>query len=147
MQKLIIAIFVSLLFAQCTEVNVIEQPAGAPVLEYVDIQPKNVTEFVDSILITIRYSDPDGDLGYEDPDIKPLTIQDLRLQKADSQHVGLLAPLDHHLNITGELTVKLKNTFLLGTSDNEVTSYELTISDRAGNRSNRIVTDQISITR
>ena len=147
MQKLITAIFVSLLFAQCTEVNVIEQPAGAPVLEYVDIQPKNVTEFVDSILITIRYSDPDGDLGYEDPDIKPLTIQDLRLQKADSQHVGLLAPLDHHLNITGELTVKLKNTFLLGTSDNEVTSYELTISDRAGNRSNRIVTDQISITR
>ena len=140
-------VVVALLASGCTEVNVIDKPAGPPVLEFVDIQPTNVIEFQDSILITFKYKDPDGDLGYEDPDVRSLSIHDLRLEKPDSQHVGLLAPLENHLDIEGELTVKLKNTFLLGSNDTEVTTYRLILTDRSGNQSNPIQTDEISIVR
>ncbi len=131
----------------CTEVTVIDGTPGPPVIEYVDIQPRVVTEFKDSILITFKYADPDGDLGHENPDIQHLSIHDLRLKKADKQHVSLLAPMDANIDIEGQLTVKLKNTFLLGSSDKEVTTYELILTDRAGNTSNRILTDEISIIR
>jgi hypothetical protein len=136
-----------IVMASCTEVSVVEKPAGAPVIEYVDIQPRTVKEFQDSILITFKYADPDGDLGYENPDLRPLAIHDLRLNSSDYQHVGLLAPVDAHVDIAGELTVKLKNTFLLGSSDKEITTYELIFTDRAGNHSNPIQTDEISIIR
>lgn len=145
-QALIYSLLI-LVVSACTEVNVVEKPAGPPVIEYVDIQPRVVTEFQDSILITFRYSDPDGDLGYENPDIRPLSIHDLRLEKPDSQHVSLLAPIESHIDIEGELTVKLKNTFLLGSSEKEITSYELILTDRAGNQSNPVTTDEISIER
>lgn len=131
----------------CTDWNVVDSTPGPPFIEYVDIQPREVKEFADSILITIRYSDPDGDLGYENPDIRPLSIHDLRLEQPDSQHVSLLAPIDSKIDVSGTLTVKLKNTFLLGTSDKEVTTYELILTDRAGNTSNRVATDEISIIR
>lgn len=135
------------LSSSCTEVTLVEKPAGPPIIEYVDIQPREVKEFQDSILITFKYSDPDGDLGYENPDIRPLAIHDLRLETSDYQHVGLLAPIDANVDISGELTVKLKNTFLLGSSEKEVTTYELIFTDRAGNPSNPIQTDEISIIR
>jgi len=172
-----ISFILLLLISACTDVSVLEKPAGPPVLDYVDIQPRVVTEFEDSILITIRYSDPDGDLdyvdiqprvvtefedsilitirysdpdgdlGYENPDVRSLSIHDLRLEKPDSQHVSLLAPIESHIDIEGELVVKLKNTFLLGSSEKEITSYELILTDRAGNQSNPITTDEISIER
>ena len=144
---MIISGLVVLSISGCTEVNVIDGAPGPPVIEYVDIQPRVVTEFKDSILITFKYADPDGDLGHENPDIQPLSIHDLRLKKADKQHVSLLAPMDTKIDIEGQLTVKLKNTFLLGSSNKEVTTYELILTDRAGNASNRILTDEISIIR
>ncbi len=141
-------IYISLFLGfSCTEVSVIEKPAGPPVIEFVDIQPRVVKEFQDSILITFKYSDPDGDLGYENPDERPLSIHDSRLIQADFQHVSLLAPKDKSLDISGQLTIKLKNTFLLGTSNEEVTSYELILMDRAGNASNAVQTDEITIVR
>tara|TARA_B100000745_G_C20104413_1_gene377910 strand:+ start:443 stop:889 length:447 start_codon:yes stop_codon:yes gene_type:complete len=147
MNKILYIATTLIIASSCTEVTLVEKPAGPPVIEYVDIQPREVKEFQDSILITFKYADPDGDLGYENPDIKPLSIHDLRLQTADYQHVGLLAPMDANVDISGELTVKLKNTFLLGSSDKEVTTYELIFTDRAGNASNPIQTDEISIVR
>ena len=147
MQKLLYLTTIIMLSLGCTEVTLVEKPSGPPIIEYVDIQPREVKEFQDSILITFKYSDPDGDLGYENPDIKPLGIHDLRLETSDFQHVGLSAPIDANLDIAGELTVKLKNTFLLGSSENELTTYELIFTDRAGNASNPIQTDEISIVR
>ncbi|MCB9261994.1 MAG: hypothetical protein H6607_06440 [Flavobacteriales bacterium] len=131
----------------CTEYTLVDSQPGPPFIEYVDIQPREVKEFSDSILITFKYSDPDGDLGTESPDQKTLSIHDLRLQNADKQHVSLLAPIDSKIDISGILTVKLKNTFLLGSNDEEKTTYELILTDRAGNASNPIVTDEITIKR
>lgn len=147
MSRLFLLSLLLYIISGCTEVSVVDKPAGSPIIEYVDIQPRIVKEFQDSILITFKYSDPDGDLGYENPDIRPLAIHDLRLVTSDYQHVGLLAPVDAHVDISGELTIKLKNTFLLGSSDKEITTYELIFTDRAGNASNPVQTDEISIVR
>lgn len=131
----------------CTDVTMVTPTAGPPVISFVSIQPKVVKEFKDSVIIRIRYQDPDGDLGSIDPDLHLLSIQDLRLQKSDGYHVTLLAPKDSKISIEGELDIYLKNTFLLGTGDEEPTSYELIMTDRAGNKSNPLVTDPIKITR
>lgn len=139
--------FLLVFWAACTEVTVVEPQAGGPLIEYVDIQPRTIREFKDSITITIKYSDPNGDLGHTDPDINLISVQDLRLSKADTYHVPLLAPTKSTISIEGVLQVKLQNTFLLGSGATEQTSYELILSDRAGNRSNPVITDPVSIVR
>ncbi|MCB9244919.1 MAG: hypothetical protein H6606_00685 [Flavobacteriales bacterium] len=146
------AVFISFVLALtaiwgCTEVQVVEPVPGGPLIEYVDIQPRTIREFADSITITIRYKDPDGDLGHTDPDINLISVQDLRLAKADTYHVPLLAPSNSRISIEGTLEVKLQNTFLLGSGASEQTSYELILTDRAGNKSNPVLTDPVAIIR
>ena len=146
MRYLIFIAIVLFLWA-CTEVSLVEPTAGGPSIEFVDIQPRTITEFKDSIVITIKYKDPDGDLGHVDPDINLITVHDLRLENSDSYFVPLLAPSNSKISIEGELEVKLKNTFLLGSGASEQTSYEIVMRDRAGNASNPIITDNVTITR
>ena len=131
----------------CTEVSLVEPTAGGPFISFVSIEPTTVREFKDSIIITIKYQDSDGDLGHQNPDLELLSVHDLRLEKADGYHVSLLAPPENKLSIEGELEIYLKNTFLLGTGDEEITSYELIMTDRAGNKSNPLITNQIRIVR
>jgi hypothetical protein len=131
----------------CTEVTMVEPGIGPPVIRFVDIQPKVVTEFEDSIVITFSYRDENGDLGNPDPDVLNLKIQDARLENPDFYHLQLLAPPNDKLTIEGTVHFKLKNTALLGAGGDEQTSYELTVTDRAGNESNPIFTDVITITR
>ncbi|MCB0735653.1 MAG: hypothetical protein H6608_07540 [Flavobacteriales bacterium] len=147
MKRVIPYLFLLLLVPACTEVTLVQPQSGPPTISFISIEPTIVKEFTDSITIRIKYQDPDGDLGSEDPDLELLTIQDLRLQDADGYHVALLAPPDSKVSISGELEIYLKNTFLLGTADQEITSYELIMTDRAGNKSNPMATDQITIVR
>jgi len=112
-----------------------------------NIEPKNVKEFSDSIIITLSYKDGDGDLGNKDPDKRQLSVRDARLVKADFYHIAPLAPIGQNIPIDGTLRVKIKNTFLLGAGGDENTFYELRITDRAGNTSNFIKTDPITISR
>jgi hypothetical protein len=146
MRKLIIPLFL-VVISSCTDVTLVTPVAGGPTISFVSIGPSEVREFKDSIIITIRYQDPDGDLGHQNPDIELLSVHDLRLEKADGYHVSLLAPPEDQLSIEGDLEVYLKNTFLLGTGDEERTSYELILTDRAGNKSNPLVTNEIKIIR
>jgi len=146
MRKLFIP-FIYVLISGCTEVTLVEPQAGGPFITFVSIEPTIVREFKDSIIITIKYQDSDGDLGHQNPDLELLSVHDLRLEKADGYRVTLLAPPEKKLSIEGELKIYLKNTFLLGTGDEESTSYELIMTDRAGNKSSPIVTDEIKIIR
>ncbi|MBI1307299.1 MAG: hypothetical protein GC181_11915 [Bacteroidetes bacterium] len=139
--------WICFVISSCSETTLVKPKSGPPAIRFVSIEPKVVTEFKDSIIINIHYEDSDGDLGTDDPDLEQLTVQDLRLQTADGYHVGLLAPPDTKLSIEGDLKIYLKNTFLLGTADEESTAFEITLTDRAGNKSNPAVTDQIKIIR
>lgn len=137
----------SLLAMGCTKENLVLQEPGPPVIEFVDIQPRNVVEFRDSISVTLRYSDPDGDLGSENPDRKLVSVQDNRLVEADHYHLPILSPHGSTVSIKGELTMKLKNTFLLGSGGDETTTYTIVVTDRAGNSSNAVTTPPITITK
>lgn len=141
-------LYIAILFGfSCTEVNLVDSVPGPPSISFISIEPKVVREFKDSIIIRIRYQDPDGDFGHSDPDIELLSVHDLRLKNPDGYHVSPLAPKDSKISIDGELEIYLKNSFLLGTGDEEPTSYELIMTDRSGNKSNAMITDQIRIVR
>lgn len=129
------------------ETTVLPVVAGPPSIVYVDIQPRTITEFADSIIITFSYKDPNGDVGYDDPNIMSLAVQDMRLENPDWYHVRMLAPEGEELDIHGELRLEIRNSFLLGTGATETTSYQLMLKDRAGNESNVIQTDPITIKR
>jgi hypothetical protein len=118
-----------------------------PRIILVKIEPTQVKQFTDSLKITFSYEDGDGDLGNDNADINSLEVQDERLAKADFYHVPPLAPVDAKIRIKGQMTMNLRNVFLLGTGNTETTSFTVRIQDRAGNWSNPIRTPEITITR
>jgi hypothetical protein len=75
-----------------------------------------------------------------------LYIKDSRLPDADYYHVLPLSPPNTALNIQGELTVKIKNMFLLGNGGNETAYFTIKLRDQRGNWSNQIITPQVLIT-
>jgi hypothetical protein len=140
--------FLALLSASgCTKETVSSTGNPVPRIAFVKIDPTDVKEFSDSLKITISYEDGDGDIGFENADINSLEIHDERLSKPDYYYVPPMAPLDAKINIKGNLTMKLKNVFLLGSGNTEVTSFTIKLKDRAGNVSNPVITPEITITR
>lgn len=119
--------------------------SSAPVIRFVSINSTEILQFKDSLVITFKYTDADGDLGEIDPDKNSLQIKDRRLAEADYYFVKPLAPPGSKIQINGTIAVKVKNTFLLGTGNSEITNFDLKLRDRAGNWSNGISTPEITI--
>jgi hypothetical protein len=118
-----------------------------PTIKFLSVSSTSVKQFKDSLSILFEYTDGDGDIGNINPDENNLQVKDKRLSKADYYFVKPLSPPDSKIKIKGNLVVQLKNTFLLGTSNSEVTSFELKLRDRKGNWSNTILTPNITITK
>jgi len=118
-----------------------------PLIKLVSVSKTSVVQFKDSLVITIEYNDGDGDIGEIDPDKNAIQIKDSRLSKPDFYFVKPLSPPGSTIKTKGTIAVQLKNTFLLGTANTEVTNYELRLKDRAGNWSNTISTPDITITK
>ncbi len=116
-----------------------------PVIKLIDITPLSLVQFDESVYITIRYSDIDGDLGYEDPDEYAIQVKDNRLVNPDWYHISPLAPIESNVAIEGELTIKINSLFLLGNGSQELTSFTIKMVDRAGNWSEEITTPQVTI--
>ena len=118
-----------------------------PLLRLVSVSSKNLKQFKDSLIITIEYTDGDGDIGETNPDLNDLQIKDQRLSKPDYYFVKPLTPPNANIKVKGTIAVQIKNTFLLGTADSEITTFELRLKDRAGNWINSLKTDVITITK
>lgn len=118
-----------------------------PLLRLVSVSSKNLKQFKDSLIITIEYTDGDGDIGETNPDLNDLQIKDQRLSKPDYYFVKPLTPPNANIKVKGTIAVQIKNAFLLGTADSEITTFELRLKDRAGNWSNSVKTDVITITK
>jgi len=116
-----------------------------PEIEIVSVSPVQVDEFAEGVVLRFSYKDGDGDLGETDPDAYTLWVKDSRLNAADGYHIPPLAPPDAEVAIQGELEVTLTPLFLLGSSGQEVLTYTFYISDRAGNKSNELVTSSINV--
>lgn len=143
----ILCAFVVLAFGGCTKYTQTSTGDPIPVIRLVNIEPTTVQQFKDSLKITFSYDDGDGDLGYENADINSLEVKDSRLQNPDMYYVAPLAPIGSKIHIQGELTLKLRNLFLLGSASTEKTVLEVRILDRAGHWSNKIITPEITITK
>ena len=134
------------IFSNCKEVlNTTGNPV--PRIALVKIEPTEVKQFTDSLKITFTYEDGDGDLGNDNADINSLEVQDERLAKPDFYYVPPMAPVDAKIRIKGQMTMNLRNVFLLGTGNIETTTFTVRIKDRSGNWSNPIRTPEITITR
>ncbi|GAB4427051.1 MAG: hypothetical protein OHK0039_45240 [Bacteroidia bacterium] len=110
-----------------------------PRIEFIDIQPRVVKELADSILVTFRFQDGDGDLGASDGQPN-LFLIDSRInsglteaQATNTFALPVLSPAARNPSIQGEITIKMTFTALqLGFTEQEV-RYQIKLYDRAGN--------------
>lgn len=131
----------------CKKDNELTGDPNVPFITFISVSSTTVLQFKDSLVITFEYKDGDGDIGEIDPDLNDLQIKDKRLSKADYYFVKPLSPPGSKIKTKGTIAVQLKNTFLLGNANSEITTYELKLKDRAGHWSNSIITPEITITK
>lgn len=118
-----------------------------PVISFVEINPEQVEEYTETVEIVIAYEDGNADIGQPDPDVPVVFVKDSRLQQPDGYHLPPVAPLDAQVYVKGQLSIPLKNLFILGNTDTEQVWFEVYITDRAGNISNTINTPVITVYR
>lgn len=137
-------LIVSLYGASCKKDSAV---SSVPVIKFLDVNSTSIKEFKDSLVLRFEYSDADGDIGEDNPDKNDLFIKDRRLANADYYFVKPLSPPGSEIKIKGIISVQIKNTFLLGTGNSELTQFDIKLRDRAGNWSNSINTPNITITK
>ena len=142
--KIPFLILVSMCFLSCSKDSAL---SSVPVIKFLDVNSTSIKQFKDSLIIRFEYTDADGDIGEENPDKNDLFIKDRRLANADYYFVKPLSPPGSEIKIKGIISVQIKNTFLLGTGNSELTQFDIKLRDRAGNWSNSVNTPNISITK
>jgi hypothetical protein len=141
---LYIAIFMALMFPSCKE-EIVSNGNPVPNIQFISISSTKLKQFTDSLVVTLKYKDGDGDLGDISADSLSIYVRDFRLSNPDYYHLFPLSPINNKLSIDGVLNIKIKNIFLLSTSPSETTKFEIKLRDRAKNWSNTIFTPNIEI--
>lgn len=134
-----------------------------PIITFEDIQPRTVRENVDSMVVRIRFTDGNGDLGDASGDPQAqnfnMFVEDNRVnspvdpitpeQSLIRYKVPNLTPDTKNPAIQGTIILTIVPTVIrLGLQYTEdTTSFNIYIVDRAGNKSNTIRTESILITR
>ena len=111
----------------------------------------------DSVIFTLTYTDGDGDIGYRQTEpVLNVFVRDLRDDFVQNYRIPFVPQRGVANGISGSITLKLYQTccYVEGFipcsagvpegSTNEV-RYEIYIVDRAGNESNRVVTEPITV--
>ena len=142
MKKIILII--SLLFFGCKKEE-LREDMDVPYISIKRITPKIVQEFTESVLLEIAYEDGNGDLGFQNPDVLSLSVQDSRLNTPDFYHIPPLAPDGEEIYIKGTFNVYLNTTFLIGVGSSEKLTYSVRIKDRAENWSNTVTSEEITV--
>lgn len=141
-RQLIIALLAIAFLASCKQ-----EHSDIPEISDLTVVPMNVAEFTDTVIVSFNYYDYNGDLGHPDPNVASLSVKDSRLQYEDLYHVQPLAPVDAKVPIEGRLSVRLNNLFILGNDSIEKLQFEVKIQDRAGNWSELVESDTITVYR
>lgn len=138
-----------LLLFSCKDEETITEIEDTPFIELKSISKSTVKAFEDSIVFEIFYRDGNGDLGENNDGIENLFLIDSRNQIIYPYRIPQLAPdLEENetIAIQGTLNIVLKNTTLLDESlTEEKTTYSIYMLDRAGNKSNTVVSEEITI--
>lgn len=152
----LVACLVLSIFAGCTNEPVFPVQ---PKIEFVDIQPKDVREYKDSIYVTFKFQDGDGNLGNDDGTVN-LELIDSRTELTVAQATNTfsvlnLTPDAKNPSIQGEITVKIPFTVVIPLPNNveDTLRYQIKFWDREGNLAtplngdpdNAIYTDYIRV--
>ncbi len=144
MKKLLLLAITIFALAGCKKEEDVPDPA--PALEFVSVTPTSATEFSDSLVFTIHYTDVDGDLGENNPDVKNLFLTDNRIGIQYAYRVQQLAPSGADITISGNLQVVLNTIARTDTSvAQETATFTIYMKDRAGHVSNSVVSPVITI--
>ena len=140
--KNIIYLFVIVLLFSCEKEQVI---SDTPIIEFKSISPTTVQEYSDDIIITISYSDGNGDLGENNPDIHNLFVQDNRNGIVYQFRIPHLAPDNNSIAIEGDFNITINGSGITNESSSQQVNYSIYVTDRAENKSNTITTSFITI--
>jgi len=141
MKNIIYLSAIVLLFS-CEKEQVI---SDTPIIEFKSISPATVQEYSDDIIITISYSDGDGDLGENNPDIHNLFVEDNRNGIVYQFRIPHLAPDNNSIAIEGDFNITINGSGITDESSSQQVNYAIYVTDRAGNKSNTITSSNITI--
>ena len=120
--------------------------SNIPEIELDKVAPLAVQQFKDSIKFTISYIDGNGDLGTTDPDEHTIELVDNRANLLFTYHLSPRAPAGAEISIQGTLDIILDNTIILDTMNtSETATFSIRIRDRAGNWSNTVTSEEITV--
>jgi len=145
MKELGYLIIFLLIFGVGCKKDKVEKPGEVPKIEFVSIFPTTVKALQDSLVLRISYRDGDGDLGENTSDAKNAFVKDMRNGLEYSFRIRQLAPDGAVISIKGELSIVLPAISSPLTGNTEQTIFEIYVKDRAGNKSNTVLSSAITI--
>jgi len=120
--------------------------SNTPTIKFVSIAPNPAQKYVDTVKIVISYTDGDGDLGVDSPDVKNLYVTDSRNNVTSQFRIPQLAPTGSNIAIQGNLDIVLSpQGFVDDSHTTETATYSIYLTDRAGNKSNTVQTSALTI--
>ena len=126
MKNIIYLSAIVLLFS-CEKEQVI---SDTPIIEFKSISPATVQEYSDDIIITISYSDGDGDLGENNPDIHNLFVEDNRNGIVYQFRIPHLAPDNNSIAIEGDFNITINGSGITDESSSQQVNYAIYVTDR-----------------
>ena len=141
--KIFILLFILAIALSCKKEKVVFD--AVPIIEFISITPSVASQYTDSVTITIKYSDGDGDLGQNDAAVKNCFIKDNRIGIVYDFRIKQLSPDNSSVPITGTLNLELGGQGITDNSAQQNVSYTVYVVDRAGHKSNEITTSSIVI--
>ena len=91
------------------------------------------------------YTDEDGNLGENNPDVHNLFVQDNRNDIEYKYRIPELSPSGSDISIEGTFNIKINGTGITDESSSQKVNYNIYVKDRVGNKSNTITTSSITI--
>lgn len=139
----LVLVTVAGLFQGCKKEETISK---VPSLRFVSMSPAQAVKYQDEVKIIIAYTDGDGDLGENTPDVKNLFVTDSRNNVTNEFRISQLAPDNSNIIIQGNLEINLPaQGFVDDNHSSETTTFSIYVKDRAGNISNTVQTSLLTI--
>jgi hypothetical protein len=146
MRRLLTAIIAVAMLAGMAGCKKEETISDKPEIKFVSMSPGTARKYVDEVKVTISYTDGNGDLGENTPDVKNLFCTDSRNNVTYQFRINQLAPDEANIIIQGEISFNLPpQGFADDNNTSETATYSIYVKDRAGNISNTIQTPALTI--
>jgi hypothetical protein len=117
-----------------------------PEIEFISISPGTVAAFSDSLIITIQYTDGDGDLGENVSGVENAFVTDTRTSLTYGLRIRQLAPDNANITIRGQIKLIIPALGHSGGAASESATFQVYVKDRAGNQSNVVTTTPVNVT-